>query len=128
MLFMTFSNYSGSSYYNQPLFSFAPQGAYQHERMTQSRGISPDIRYYVNNEFMKQYPKKDTDSYRKIEKEVENEYKHHLTQKCSNEKAYRNNLNYQARFGGASAKKKAEEFKLLSCDEYQKRFIDKFDR
>jgi DnaJ family protein B protein 12 len=98
MLLMTFSNYSGS--YNQPIFSFVPQGSYQHERYTTSRGISPDIKYYVNSEFLKTYPTKhkENETFRKIEKEVENEYKHHLQQKCSNEKAYSNNLKYQVCF------------------------------
>jgi DnaJ family protein B protein 12 len=95
MLLMTFSNYSGS--YNQPIFSFVPQGSYQHERYTATRGISPDIKYYVNSEFLKTYPtkNKENETFRKIEKEVETEYKHYLQQKCSNEKAYSNNLKYQ---------------------------------
>jgi len=126
MLVMTFSNYSGN--YNQPLYTFVPQGAYQHERFTSSPGISNDIKYYVNNEFLKQYPRKDTSTYRKIEKEIEIDYKHHLQQKCNSEKNYYNNLKYQAKFGGASARRRAEEFKLVSCEEFQKRFVDKFDR
>lgn len=95
MLVMTFSNYSGN--YNQPLYTFVPQGAYQHERFTSSPGISNDIKYYVNNEFLKQYPRKDTSTYRKIEKEIEIDYKHHLQQKCNSEKNYYNNLKYQVR-------------------------------
>lgn len=151
MLFMTLSNYSGSSY-NTPLYSFVPQGSYQHERYTTSRGVSQDIKYFVNSQFLQQYPKKESDSIRKIEKEIENDYKYYLQQKCQNEKSHRNNLLYQvtnnpfeilplllpiflfsfsswqARFGGATAKKRAEEFKATSCDEFQKRFVDKFDR
>lgn len=126
MLLMTFSNYSGN--YNQPIFSFSPQGSYQHEISTSSRGISPDIKYYVNSDFLKQHQRKDSDGYRKIEKEVESEYKHYLQQKCSNEKAYKSNLNYQARFGGQPARKRAEEFRMASCDEFQRRFVDKFDK
>jgi hypothetical protein len=34
----------------------------------------------------------------------------------------------QARFAGAEAKKKADELKTPSCDEFQRRFVDKFDR
>jgi DnaJ family protein B protein 12 len=95
MILLTFSNYSSN--YNSPLFAFVPQGQYQHERYTSSRGVSLDIKYYVNNQFLQQYPRKESENLRKIEKEVENEYKHYLQQRCGNEKAHKNSLLYQVR-------------------------------
>lgn len=125
MLLMSFSSFGGS--YNQPAYSFTAQGVYQVPKYTTSRGISPDIPYFVNRQFDTTYKPK-SDKLKQFEKDVEYEYKQYLGGKCSNEKQYRNNRLYQARFSGSEARKRAEEIKTPACDEYQKRFVDKFDK
>lgn len=119
MLLMSFSSFSGTS--NQPVFSLHPQGTLQTARATSMAGVSPDIKFYVDKSFERTY-KPYSDVYRKIEKQVEGEYKQMLAHKCTNEKSYRKNRIYQARFGGAEAKSKAEALKMPSCDELNQRF------
>mmetsp|Transcript_13795 Transcript_13795/g.22974 ORF Transcript_13795/g.22974 Transcript_13795/m.22974 type:complete len:430 (-) Transcript_13795:366-1655(-) len=119
MLLMSFSSFSGSG--NQPQYSLHPQGMFQREKRTSMTGISPNIKFYVNSHFDQTY-KPFSDAYRQLEKQVEADYKYALGQKCSNEKAYRNNRIYQARFSGTQAKQRAEALQMPSCDELQERF------
>ena len=92
MLLMSFSSFSGTS--NQPVFSLYPLGTLQTPRTTSMAGISPDIKFYVDRNFERTY-KPYSDVYRKVEKQVETEYKQGLAHKCTNEKAYRKNRIYQ---------------------------------
>lgn len=92
MLLMSMSTFSGQN--NTPLYSLQPHGLYQKVKVTASRGVVPDIKYYVNDQFDKQY-KPYTDTYYKLEKQVESDYKQSLSMKCSNEKAYKSNRIYQ---------------------------------
>jgi DnaJ-class molecular chaperone len=92
MLLITFSSYGSN--YNQPVFALSPQGVYQRERATTSRGVSQDIKYYVNSQFEQVY-RANTDSFRRLEKEVEAEYKQYIGMKCNNEKSYKTNKIYQ---------------------------------
>jgi hypothetical protein len=96
MLLMSFSSFSGTS--NQPVFSLYPQGVLQKARATGMHGISPDIKFYVDGNFERTY-KPYSDVYRKIEKQVETEYKQSLAHKCTNEKSYRKNRIYQVSSG-----------------------------
>lgn len=95
MLLLTFSSYGGT--YQQPLFSLSPQGTYQIPRTTQSRTVVPDIQYYVQQNFEKNY-KSGSETLRKLEREVESEFKHYLDMRCGNERAYKNSKLYQVRF------------------------------
>jgi curved DNA-binding protein CbpA len=126
MLFITLSSFGGGGY-QQPVFSLQPQGMYQRELRTNSRGISPDIRFFVGPSFEQTY-RPGSEALRRLEKQVEGEYRQWLDQRCGNERAYRNSKLYQARFAGQEARRKAEEIKTPSCDEFTRRFIDKFDR
>lgn len=98
MLLITFSSYSGS--YHQPVFSLNPQGTYKFEKATASRGVSPDIKYYVNAQFDQTY-RPQSEVLRKLEKEVEGEYRHFLDMRCGNERAYRNSKLYQVRISSS---------------------------
>jgi predicted Zn-dependent protease len=66
----------------------------QKPRTTSMHGISPDIKFYVDGNFERTY-KPYSEVYRKIEKQVETEYKQSLAHKCTNEKSYRKNRIYQ---------------------------------
>jgi len=126
MLLVTLSSYGGSSY-QAPVYNLQPQGIYQRELRTNSRGVSADIKFFVGPSFDQQY-KTGSEALRRLEKQVEADYRHLLDQRCNNERAYRNSKLYQARFGGQEARRKAEEIKTPSCDEFTRRFVDKFDR
>jgi DnaJ homolog subfamily B member 12 len=121
MLLMSFSSFSTNSH--APVFQLSPQGTYMRERFTSAPGVSPDIKYYVNQQFDSQY-KPRSEQFRRVEKEVESEYKHFLGMKCGNEKTFRNNRLYQSRFSGQEARKRAEELTMPSCEEFTKRFLD----
>lgn len=125
MLLLTFSSYGSN--YHQPVFSLNPQGTFQTARTTSSRSVVPDIKYYVQPSFEKTY-KSPSEALRKVEREVEAEFKHYLEMRCGNEKAYKNSKLYQARFAGKEARKKAEDLTTPSCDQYQKMFVHKFER
>jgi len=83
--------------------------------------VSQDIKYYVNDQFDKMY-RPVTDTYRRIERQIETDYKQALGYKCSNEKAYKSNRKYQARFKSAVEQQKADQLKTPACDELNERF------
>lgn len=93
MLLVTLSSYGGSSY-QAPVFTLQPQGVYQRELRTNSRGVSADIKFFVGPSFEQQY-KTGSDALRRLEKQVEADYRHVLDQRCGNERAYRNSKLYQ---------------------------------
>jgi curved DNA-binding protein CbpA len=125
MLLLTFSSFGGN--YHQPAFSLNPQGVYQTHRKTQSRSVVPDISYYVQSSFDKNY-NFNSEALRKVEREVEAEFKHYLDVRCGNERAYKNSKLYQARFAGKEAREKAEALATPSCEQYTKMFVNKFGR
>lgn len=96
MLLMSFNSISSNS--NQPLYAFKPSPSYKTAMSTSSRGVSPDIKYYLSDSIAKQYAKASTESLRKLEKEIESEYKVYLSEKCRDEKAYQRNRLYQVTF------------------------------
>jgi len=119
LVLMSLSSFGGQS--SAPLYSFQPQGTYQIEKLTKSPGVSQDIKYYVNDQFDKMY-RPVTDTYRRIERQIETDYKQALGYKCSNEKAYKSNRKYQARFKSAVEQQKADQLKTPACDELNERF------
>lgn len=92
LVLMSLSSFGSQS--NAPLYSFQPQGTYQVEKLTKSPGVSQDIKYYVSDQFDRMY-RPVTDTYRRIERQVESDYKQDLRNKCSNEKVYKSNRKYQ---------------------------------
>lgn len=92
MLLMSFSSFGGNT--TQPVFSLHPQGVLQKQRATSINGVSQGIKFYVDSSFERTY-KPYSEVYRKIEKQVEAEYKQSLAHKCTNEKSYRKNRMYQ---------------------------------
>lgn len=96
MVLMSFSSFSGNS--SAPAFQLSPQGVYQMERKTSVPGISPNIKYFVNPQFDSLFKSASggiNPELRRVEKEVELEYKHFLGLKCGTEKTYKNNRLYQ---------------------------------
>lgn len=121
LLLMSFSSFSGN--YSPPAFSLHRQGAFQIPKQTFVH--KPPIPYFVTDQFDRSY-RPYSEALRRVEGEVEREFRSLLTTKCKNERIYKNNRQYQARFSGAEARKKAEEIPLPSCDEYQERFVNRF--
>lgn len=78
-----------------PIYVFCNYIALSLSFSTSSRGVSQDIKYYLSDNIAKQYAKASGESLRKLEKEVESEYKLYLSDKCRDEKAYQKNRLYQ---------------------------------
>lgn len=118
LLFMSFSSYSNT--YSAPAFSLQRQGTYQTIKNTKYSS-SPKIPYFVANQFDSLY-RPDSEALRRVEQEVEREYKAWLTAKCRNERQIKNNRLYQARFSGEKAREAASAMPLASCDELEDRY------
>ncbi len=119
MLLMMFSSFGGGS--APPAFSFYRSGIYQQTKMTETKGVSPGIKFFVPTNFDTTYKKASDRS--RVEKEVESLYRSYLGEKCGNEKISKQNKQYQARFQGKAAKETADQMTLPSCDEFQERFV-----
>lgn len=94
MLFMSFSSYTSMNT-SPSAYSLQRRGVYQIEKTTQMNGVSPNIVFYVNGPSFDNTYKPFSDKYRRLEKEVETDYRNYLAQRCVNEKSYRNNRIYQ---------------------------------
>lgn len=125
LLFILLLSFSSFSTPQQPMFSLNRQGIYQIKKATTFLQQPTPITFYVNEQFDRSFPKF-SDALRKVEAEVDREYKSMLSTKCKNERVFKNNRVYQARFSGAEAKKKAEEIELPSCDEYSLRYVHRY--
>lgn len=93
MLLMSFSSFNSNS--SQPLYSFKQRGIYQVPKMTSARGVIPDIKYFVSDQFTQQYKSTSTDTFKRFEKELETEYKMYLAEKCREEKSNKEHRKYQ---------------------------------
>lgn len=123
VLLMSFSSLGGGGT-NQPVYSLTPGKTYMTEMRTDARSVVGDIPYFVksNSEFEKTY-RRSTDNRRRIEKEVEKEYKGYLSNKCTVEKQKKSNRMYQAKISGNNdAMDQAVRMELPSCDDFKSKF------
>jgi hypothetical protein len=86
--------------------------------------VSPDILYYVNQQFDSQY--RNSDRLYRVEKEVESEYKQYLGQLCGEQKRIRQNKIYQSKWGSSEARKKADATPIPACNEWKERFQPRY--
>lgn len=86
LFLMSFSSFG--SYSSSPPFFLSPYGSHVFRRMTKaSNYVSPDIPYYVDSTFESKY-EINRELIRKIEKQVEMDYKENLNIKCLNEREF----------------------------------------
>jgi len=75
------------------------------------------ISYYVKESFHSEF----TGSLRKLERQIEEEYIQHLRNACFREKAYKENLLWQARYSGNNnLLNKAHNYPTPSCNSLEK--------
>jgi len=87
------------------------------ERHTSTQGVFPDLQYFVTAD-MARYPPQ-SDVFRRVEQEVEEEYRNKLVYNCRSEQDNKNRKVYQSRWGSAEQQQKANTLSTPSCDDYQ---------
>jgi len=98
---------------SDPLYNLEPTHKYNIQRKTTNMRIS----YYVKESFHSEF----TGSLRKLERQIEEEYIQHLRNACFREKAYKENLLWQARYSGNNnLLNKAHNYPTPSCNSLEK--------
>lgn len=98
---------------SDPLYNLEPTHKYNIQRKTTNMRIS----YYVKENFHSEF----TGSLRKLERQIEEEYIQHLRNACFREKAYKENLLWQARYSGNNnLLNKAHNYPTPSCNSLEK--------
>lgn len=98
---------------SDPLYSLEPTHKYNIQRRTPNMKIS----YYVKDSFSSDF----TGNLKKLEREVEDVYVSRLRDSCFRERAYKENLLWQARYSGnANLLKKAQNYPTSSCNNLEK--------
>ena len=81
LLFLCLIMFGNSGGLYDPPFSLKRTAKFRHERLTRSRGVVPDIRYYVADGFSARHAR-DNYSLRRQEQNVESEYQTQLRYGC----------------------------------------------
>jgi curved DNA-binding protein CbpA len=89
--FFLLSSFSGSQ---QPLYSFRPATSFPKKMETSTRGVSTGINYYMSDSTFKQYATS-AEALRKLEKDVEGEWRHVLSERCREERSFKSSKMYQ---------------------------------
>ena len=98
---------------SDPLYNLEPTHKYNIQRRTTNLKIS----YYVKDSFSSDF----TGSLKKLEREVEDVYIQRLRDACFRERAYRENLLWQARdSGNNNLLNKAHNYPTTSCNTLEK--------
>lgn len=98
---------------SDPLYNLEPTHKYNIQRKTTNMKIS----YYVKENFHSEF----TGSLRKLERQIEEEYIQHLRNACFREKAYKENLLWQARYSGNNnLLNKAHNYPTPSCNSLER--------
>jgi len=100
---------------SDPLYNLEPSHKYNIQRKTTNLKIS----YYVKESFSTDF----TGSLRKLEREIEDVYIQRLRDACFRERAYKENLLWQARYSGNSnLMNKAHNYPTSSCTNLEKMY------
>lgn len=96
-----------------PLFSLEASHKYNIQQKTSNLKVA----FYVKESFRNEF----TGSRRKLERQIEEEYIQHLRNACFREKAYKENLLWQARYSGNNnLLNKAHNYPIPSCNKLEK--------
>jgi len=131
LLFFFFSFFNSSSpdtySYSNNYFSLRQEQPYVHPLHTRFSTVK-DIPFYVTDRFMRTYAR---DRYQliQVERMVEKTYEQYLKAECKNQKAYKatleHNVNYKKGLTPSEKEKqlkKAREFQLTRCEEWEELF------
>ncbi|XP_023345928.1 dnaJ homolog subfamily B member 12-like isoform X2 [Eurytemora carolleeae] len=108
ILFLILMSLFSSLFVNDPLYSFDHTHKYNVGRRTTNIKVT----YYVKESFHQEF----TGSLRKLERQIEDDFLSHLKSRCYQEKSYKENLLWQARYSGSqNLFKKAQNYPTPSC-------------
>lgn len=117
ILFLIVMSLFSSLLVNDPTYSFDQT----HKYSVQRRSTNLRISYYVKESFHQDF----TGSLRKLDKQIEDDYLSHLKNRCFQEKSYRENLLWQARYSGSqNLFKKAQNYPTPSCNKLEKIYAE----
>ena len=97
LLFLCLIMFGNSGSLYDPPFSLKRTAKFRHERLTRSRGVVPDIRYYVADGFSAKHAR-DGYALRRQEQNVESEYQTHLRYGCFSARQRRSQFVSAAQF------------------------------
>jgi len=117
ILFLLVMSLFSSLLVNDMLYSFDQSHKYSVQRTTNNLRIS----YYVKDNFHQEFH----GSLRRLEKQIEDDYLSHLKSRCFQEKSYRENLLWQARYSGNQNHfKKAQNYPTPSCNKLERIYAE----
>jgi DnaJ family protein B protein 12 len=108
IFFLILMSLFSSLFVHDPLYSFDQTHKYTVMRRTTNIKVS----YFVKDSFHQEF----TGSLRKLERQIEDDFLSHLKSRCFQEKSYKENLLWQARYSGSqNLFKKAQNYPTPSC-------------
>ena len=117
LLFLCLIMFGNSGSLYDPPFSLKRTAKFRHERLTRSRGVVPDIRYYVADGFSARHAR-DNYSLRRQEQNVESEYQTQLRYGCFGARQRYSQFKNAARFSprARELEARAEAIDMSDCD------------
>ena len=117
LLFLCLIMFGNSGGLYDPPFSLKRTAKFRHERLTRSRGVVPDIRYYVADGFSAKHAR-DNYSLRRQEQNVESEYQTQLRYGCFGARQRYSQFKNAARFSprARELEARAEAVDMSDCD------------
>jgi len=117
ILFLIVMSLFSSLLVNDPIYTFDQSHKYSVQRTTSNLRIS----YFVKDSFHQEFH----GSLRRLEKQIEDDYLSHLKSRCFQEKSYRENLLWQARYSGNQNHfKKAQNYPTPSCNKLERIYAE----
>ena len=120
-LLLILSMWSYPSQYPDAPFSLEQKGKYQQERITKSRNVVKNLKYFVADDFNARYAR-DTYALASVDAAVEDKFRTNLQYACFNEQQQHRSLQHQVRYARTrqerdTAKDRVADFQLESCDQ-----------
>ena len=117
LLFLCLIMFGNSGSLYDPPFSLKRTAKFRHERLTRSRGVVPDIRYYVADGFSAKHAR-DGYALRRQEQNVESEYQTHLRYGCFSARQRYSQFKNAAQFSPRRRElmERADAIDMSDCD------------
>ena len=117
LLFLCLIMFGNSGSLYDPPFSLKRTAKFRHERLTRSRGVVPDIRYYVADGFSAKHAR-DGYALRRQEQNVESEYQTQLRYGCFSARQRRSQFVNAAQFSPRRRElmERADAIDMSDCD------------
>mmetsp|Transcript_26448 Transcript_26448/g.85491 ORF Transcript_26448/g.85491 Transcript_26448/m.85491 type:complete len:350 (+) Transcript_26448:176-1225(+) len=123
LLLLLLSMWSYPAQYRDLPFSLEKKGKFQHERLTKSRDVIKNLKYFVPENFQSKYAR-DPYALASVDRMVQQEFRNTLVDNCLAEQQQHRTLQHQMRYKRTrqerdDAKERLHDFKLESCDQLE---------